>query len=311
MNDFQDKVAFYTQQLSEVHEESDEAKDFKILIATNRRNYTNEHKQYDSVKRIYDYLQSVVDNLKVAETCPICLDDTDVASGVAVTKCGHKFCWDCIQEYFDTCNAKKCPKCNVEISKSNIFLLKNETSDQVIEATDSDLTQLIEHTKSTKIGNVIHFIQTKLHPDDKCIIFSQWDTMLHKVGDYLTKQKINVVYCKGTVFQRNSAIKDFTNQKSKTNIILLSSKNAASGINLTVANKIILIEPVYGTKEYRDDIENQSIGRVDRLFQKKAIEVFRFIIKDTIEEEICGGRHEQQIEDAEFRLENDLNILEL
>ena len=51
-------------------------------------------------------------------------------------------------------------------------------------------------------------------------------------------------------------------------------------------NKIILLEPVYGTKEYRDDIESQSIGRANRLNQKRPIDVFRFIIKDTVEENI-------------------------
>jgi SWI/SNF-related matrix-associated actin-dependent regulator of chromatin subfamily A3 len=61
--------------------------------------------------------------------------------------------------------------------------------------------------------------------------------------------------------------------------------HAASGINLTVANKIILLEPVYGTPEYRKDIETQAIGRADRIGQKRPIDVYRFIVRDTIEHE--------------------------
>ena len=70
---------------------------------------------------------------------------------------------------------------------------------------------------------------------------------------------------------------------------MLSSKNAASGINLTEANKIVLIEPVYGTDQYRQSIEAQAIGRADRIGQKRPIDVYRFIIKDTVEEKIVNG----------------------
>lgn len=78
-------------------------------------------------------------------------------------------------------------------------------------------------------------------------------------------------------------------KQSDINIILLSSRNAASGINLTIANKIILLEPVYGTKEYRYNIESQAIGRADRLGQNRPIEIYRFIIKNTIEEDIINN----------------------
>jgi SNF2 family DNA or RNA helicase len=78
-------------------------------------------------------------------------------------------------------------------------------------------------------------------------------------------------------------------KSNDVNIILLSSRNAASGINLTAANKIILLEPVYGTKEYRYNIESQAIGRADRIGQKRPIDVLRFIIKDTIEEDIFNN----------------------
>ena len=125
-------------------------------------------------------------------------------------------------------------------------------------------------------------------------------TIVILVKILLDKCNINTSWVKGSVYQRKNAIETFSNLKSNTNIILLSSKNAASGINLTAANKIILVEPVYGTMEYRKDIENQSIGRCARLSQKRQIEVIRFIIKDTIEEEIIN-----------FDSIETLNVLEL
>jgi SNF2 family DNA or RNA helicase len=309
INDLEHTIDYLTKELNKItceninhltDTEKDQIDDYKLSISNKRRSLTIEKKNYDDVKRIYDYLKNVVDNLKVAETCPICLDDTNYEN-TAVTKCGHKFCWDCINEFIENCQSTKCPKCNVSINKSDIYLLKNES--EVKEKTDDtdDLDLIINETKSTKIGNVVYYMKTQLQKDDKCIVFSQWDHVLNKVGEYLKKYTSNnIIYCKGSVFQRKKSISQFNlpnDKKGSSNIIMLSSKNAASGINLTVANKIVLLEPVYGTKEFRDDIESQAIGRADRIGQKKPIDVIRFIVKDTIEEEIYSGKELDDIVD--------------
>ena len=64
----------------------------------------------------------------------------------------------------------------------------------------------------------------------------------------------------------------------------MSSKLAASGANLTQANKIIFLEPIFGDETYRNDIEAQAISRSLRIGQKNTLEVIRFYIKETIEE---------------------------
>jgi SNF2 family DNA or RNA helicase len=259
----------------------------KMEIGIFRRKLTNDKKEYDTINRTYTYLKNAIDNIKETETCPICLDDIP-NDQIAITKCGHKFCKDCIYEFMEEINIKyddvKCPKCNILIQTSEIYLLK-DIEHQIINEEDDELISLIKKIKSTKIGNIIYYIKYEMKPDDKCIIFSQWDNMLTKIGNILKQEKIDVLYCSGTVYQRKRAITKFQNDV-KSNIICLSSENCASGINLTSANKIILIEPIYGTLEYRKDIENQAIGRADRIGQKRPIEVIRFIIKDTLEHEI-------------------------
>lgn len=78
---------------------------------------------------------------------------------------------------------------------------------------------------------------------------------------------------------------------------MLSSRNAASGINLTIANKIIFLEPIYGNTEYRKNIESQAVGRADRLGQKRPIEIHRFIIQDTVEQDILDN----SVDDSKIR----------
>ena len=259
----------------------------KLEIGIFRRKLTNDKKEYDTINRTYTYLKNAIDNIKETETCPICLDDIP-NDQIAITKCGHKFCKDCIHEFTEEINIRydevKCPKCNVAIQLSDIYLLK-DIQNPIINIEDDELTSLIKKIKSTKIGNIIYYLKNELKSGDKCIIFSQWDGMLTKIGNILKQENIDVLYCSGTVYQRKRTITKFQND-TKSNIICLSSENCASGINLTSANKIILIEPIYGSVEYRRDIENQAIGRADRIGQKRPIEIIRFIIKDTLEHNI-------------------------
>ena len=87
---------------------------------------------------------------------------------------------------------------------------------------------------------------------------------------------------------------------------MLSSRNAASGINLTIANKIILLEPVYGSFEYRKNIEEQAIGRADRIGQKSPIDVYRFIISEEDMDIIKAKSEEYEL--IKFIKENELDI---
>lgn len=274
------------------HEITNDIDILKSKLSTLKRQLTVHTKNYNEYSRTYNYLKSCIDSLvnkSESIICPICLDDID-QDNITITKCGHKFCWDCIYQTHQvqiTSNSNstliKCPSCNTLMSNKEIYLLnKNEINGEV-----SDLDEIINNVKSTKIGNIIYFLKKSLEKNDKVILFSQWDELLHKIGNILQNNNINIVYCNGSVYQRKKAISSFSKDPD-INVILLSSRNAASGINLTIANKIILLEPIYGNKEYRYNIESQAIGRADRIGQKNPIEVYRFIIKDTIEEDIIN-----------------------
>jgi SNF2 family DNA or RNA helicase len=153
---------------------------------------------------------------------------------------------------------------------------------------DSDDMQYLIHMYGTKMGHLIHYFKNDFqeNPTDCAIIFSQWDTLLNNIQITLKQNGISSICCKGNVFQKNKAIEKFQEHTKGIRILLLSTKYAASGLDLMEANKIILFDPVYGTEKYKHGIEAQAIGRAARLGQKRILEVIRFLIKDTIEEEI-------------------------
>jgi SNF2 family DNA or RNA helicase len=273
--------------LQNYDQESFEFISMKQALSNEKRKYTNIVKNIENITRTYNYLKNSIETLKKQSdvlNCPVCLDDIECGQ-VTITKCGHKFCWDCIHEIYKTNQYNfKCPTCNTKLKGKDIYLVDELGNTNV---NVDDLQQLINTIKSTKIGNIIYFLKTSVKENDKIILFSQWDELLHKVGDILSNNKFKIVYCQGSVYQRKRAIDAFKKDPD-IKIIMLSSRNAASGINLTVANKIILLEPVYGTQEYRKNIETQAIGRADRIGQNSPIDVYRFIIKDTIEDDIIN-----------------------
>ncbi|KAG1219628.1 hypothetical protein G6F35_007337 [Rhizopus arrhizus] len=79
---------------------------------------------------------------------------------------------------------------------------------------------------------------------------------------------------------RQPIIDDFNSDQNKL-IMLLSAKAAAIGINVTSANRIVLID-----QDWNPLYDEQSIGRIYRYGQLKPVVVYRLITSSTIEERI-------------------------
>lgn len=265
--------------------------ELKNKLSIIKKTITIKKDKYNIIETTYNYLLNVINNLKNNDEeyeCPICLD-TISDNMLTITKCGHKFCWDCLCKTYNINNKQemKCPTCNTKLNKDQIYYMKTDKHDS--NPQNKELSKFIEYCKSSKLGHILYFIKN-LDKDDKIIIFSQWDIILNKVEYLLKKYNMKYISLNGTIYNKKKLIQKF--KKEDINIVLLSSQHSSSGINLTEANKIIFIEPVYGTQQYRYSIESQAIGRVDRLGQHKSIDIYRFIIKDTIEQEIYNGSKE-------------------
>jgi SNF2 family DNA or RNA helicase len=63
----------------------------------------------------------------------------------------------------------------------------------------------------------------------------------------------------------------------------MSSDKSPSGLHLTEASTIILLDTLNTTKEEAQIIEEQAIGRAVRIGQKETVNVKRFIMRNTIE----------------------------
>lgn len=250
-----------------------------------KRRLEKNNAELNTLTRSFNFLSKVMPKLQSGEICEctICLDDI---VDIGVTKCGHIFCYSCVSNAISTTN-KKCPTCRKELRKQDVYQVKNK-SEKKNSSANPEFKKLINAVGS-KLANIIMFLKKSFQSKhDHIIIFSQWNKLLLKVGEVLNQHGIDYVYCKGNRLSREKSIRLF-NQDNNVRVILLSSQYASAGTNLTRANKIYFLEPVYGSKKFKEDIESQAVGRAHRLGQTRPVTIVRFLLKDTIEEQIHRG----------------------
>uniref|UniRef100_A0A6C0EB49 RING-type domain-containing protein n=1 Tax=viral metagenome TaxID=1070528 RepID=A0A6C0EB49_9ZZZZ len=272
--------------------------EYKIKLADAERDYNGKKVTYDFYNNTVSSIVKVQKKKKGDDfdddddNCVICLNPI-TGDDVGMTKCGHIYCYNCIVNEIK--RTKKCTLCKTPLTfgmgKSDVIKVAIEMPTKTEKMTKEikDKMALIEK-EGTKLANLMYFIKSI---KEKCIVFSQWDDMLLKVGHILSFYGIKNVFCRGNVYQRSKAISDFVT-KSDVQVIMLSSASSAAGINLTVAKYVIMFEPVYEERiEDRINTEWQAIGRAHRTGQDSEVTVVRLIIKGTVEEEIYNLNKKQ------------------
>jgi len=98
----------------------------------------------------------------------------------------------------------------------------------------------------TKAAYVLKYIENVVASSDstRIILFSQWQFMLDALAQGLDRLDIGCTVCKGNVFQRNKAIRQFYNSDT-VRVIIISTANAAAGTNLTEASHVVMVDPVF------------------------------------------------------------------
>ena len=244
----------------------------------------------DSCKFFLNCINS--ENFKInEESCPICKCDFE---DPIITNCGHHFCYECINEVLSIpSNKKECPICRADLKNSNMFKLNSDSSNN-----KNELDELV-YKYGTKIAKLIRLCnKILLDKKNKIIIFSEWDRLLSMIGTILQENQIENLFCKGNVHQRNNTISRFRDKKNKDRVIMLSTENAASGSNLTEATHIIFMEPHVGEYGAVKAIEDQAIGRAERIGQSNQVVIHRLITKNTVEEDIFS-KYKSQLSTVE------------
>ena len=134
---------------------------------------------------------------------------------------------------------------------------------------------------------------TRLKKDGhRVLIFSQMVRMLDILGDYLSIKGISFQRLDGTVpsAQRRISIDHFNAPDSNDFVFLLSTRAGGLGINLMTADTVIIFD-----SDWNPQADLQAMARAHRIGQKNHVMVYRFVSKDTVEEEVLERARKKMI----------------
>lgn len=119
--------------------------------------------------------------------------------------------------------------------------------------------------------------------DDKIIVVSEWTSYLSLIKDHLEKLGHETLDFNGTMDAkaRSETLSEFNNINNNKRILLLSLKAGGVGLNLNVANHLLLVD-----LHWNPQLERQAQDRIYRYGQLKPSFIYRFMCKDTIEQRI-------------------------
>lgn len=218
--------------------------------------------------------------------CQLCDDE---AEEPIESKCHHKFCRLCINEYIDSFMADEkkltCPVCHIGLS-IDLQQPALEVDEEMFKKQSivSRLNMGGKWRSSTKIEALVEELYN-LRSDKrtiKSIVFSQFTSMLDLVEWRLKRAGFQTVKLQGsmTPTQRDQTIKYFM-ENIHCEVFLVSLKAGGVALNLCEASQVFILDPWWNPS-----VEWQSGDRVHRIGQFRPVKITRFCIEDSIESRI-------------------------
>lgn len=138
--------------------------------------------------------------------------------------------------------------------------------------------------ESAKLNLTMDLIENSIAGNHKILLFSQFTSMLSIIENELLKAGIPYLKLTGnTPSQERSVLVDKFNSNEDIKIFLISLKAGGTGLNLVSADTVIHYDPWWNISA-----ETQASDRVHRIGQKKVVQVYKVIAKDSIEEKILN-----------------------
>src|SRR5690606_282848 len=116
----------------------------------------------------------------------------------------------------------------------------------------------------------------------KALVFSQWTSFLDKIEPHLTEAQIGYLRLDGATRDRGAVVQKFQDAGGPP-VLLASLKAGGTGLNLTAADHVFLMDPWYNPAT-----EDQAADRAHRIGQDRPVMVYKLVAKGTVEEKIVG-----------------------
>ena len=136
--------------------------------------------------------------------------------------------------------------------------------------------------ESSKLTQCIEVMKDAVQAGHKILLFSGYTSMFEIIEKELKKEGIEYFKLTGQtkVGDRIRLVDEF-NQNENIKVFLISLKAGGTGLNLVGADMVIHYDPWWNLSA-----ENQATDRTYRIGQKKNVQVYKLITKNSIEEKI-------------------------
>jgi len=122
----------------------------------------------------------------------------------------------------------------------------------------------------------------------KALVFSSFTEHLKLFREYLDDQKLKYCYIDGSTRDRQEQVETFQNSDEYP-FFLLSLKAGGTGLNLTRASYVLLLDPWWNPAA-----EAQAFDRAHRIGQTNKVFVYKFITRTSVEEKILKLQEEKK-----------------
>lgn len=166
-----------------------------------------------------------------------------------------------------------------EKSNNSILIIKSLTKLRQI-ANHPSLIDVNFSSESGKFKVVSEAVESIISGGHKVLIFSSFVKHLKLFADLFHEKEYKFSMLTGETKDREKEVADFQDNDNNK-IFLISIKAGGTGLNLTEAEYVIILDPWWNPA-----VEKQAINRAHRIGQKKNVMVYRYISEKTIEEKI-------------------------
>ncbi len=136
--------------------------------------------------------------------------------------------------------------------------------------------------ESVKLDTLKPIVDNLISNGKKILVFSQYVDTLEWIASKLTNYSPNIYHGGLGEDKRNKLIEEFEDPNSNTeNILLISLQAGGVGLNLKSADMVVLFD-----RWWNPALEKQAIARAHRFGKETPLHVVKFLINDSIEEQI-------------------------
>lgn len=133
---------------------------------------------------------------------------------------------------------------------------------------------------SAKFDILIPMLEELLNEGHKALIFSQFTSLLALLKLRLDKKNLVYEYLDGSTKDRQERVERFQNDPG-CKLFLISLKAGGTGLNLTGADYVFLLDPWWNPA-----VEAQAIDRTHRIGQTRPVFAYRLVARGTVEEKV-------------------------